>query len=94
MWEPLRYSFFNTLRLAGTAAVLGIGIGIGVGILASRKPGGWLDSFVNTTAFFVGGIPAVRLGRHPPAGLRRPARMAARRRGLPARAIRASTWWR
>ena len=81
VWEPLRYSFFNTLRLAGTAAVLGIGIGVGVGILASRKPGGWLDSFVNTTAFFVGGIPpfvsavifqlvfAVQLGWLPPAGV-------------------------
>jgi peptide/nickel transport system permease protein len=81
VWEPLRYSFFNTLRLAGTAAVLGIGIGVSVGILASRKPGGWLDSFVNTTAFFVGGIPpfvsavifqlvfAVQLGWLPPAGV-------------------------
>jgi peptide/nickel transport system permease protein len=81
VWEPLRYSFFNTLRLAGTAAVLGIGIGISVGILASRKPGGWLDSFVNTTAFFVGGIPpfisavifqlvfAIQLGWLPAAGV-------------------------
>lgn len=81
VWEPLRYSFFNTLRLAGTAAVLGIGIGVGVGILASRKPGGWLDTVVNTTAFFVGGIPpfvsavifqlvfAVQLGWLPPAGV-------------------------
>jgi peptide/nickel transport system permease protein len=81
VWEPLRYSFFNTLRLAGTAAVLGIGIGVSVGILASRKPGGWLDTFVNTTAFFVGGIPpfvsavifqlvfAVQLGWLPPAGV-------------------------
>jgi peptide/nickel transport system permease protein len=81
VWEPLRYSFFNTLRLAGTAAVLGIGIGVGVGILASRKPGGWLDTVVNTTAFFVGGIPpfvsavifqlvfAIQLGWLPPAGV-------------------------
>jgi peptide/nickel transport system permease protein len=81
VWEPLRYSFFNTLRLAGTAAVLGIGIGVGLGILASRKPGGWLDTFVNTTAFFVGGIPpfvsavifqlvfAVQLAWLPPAGV-------------------------
>lgn len=81
VWEPLRYSFFNTLRLAGTAAVLGVGIGVGIGILASRKPGGWLDTVVNTTAFFVGGIPpfvsavifqlvfAVQLGWLPPAGV-------------------------
>ena len=81
VWEPLRYSFFNTLRLAGTAAVIGVSIGIGVGILASRKPGGWLDAFVNTTAFFLGGIPpfvsavilqlvfAVQLGWLPAAGV-------------------------
>jgi len=81
VWGPLRYSFFNTLRLAGTAAVLGIGIGVSVGILASRKPGGWLDTFVNTTAFFVGGIPpfvsavifqmvfAVQLGWLPTTGV-------------------------
>jgi peptide/nickel transport system permease protein len=81
VWEPLRYSFFNTLRLAGTAAVFGIGIGVSVGILASRKPGGWLDTFVNTTAFFVGGVTpfvsavifqlvfAVQLGWLPPAGV-------------------------
>ena len=58
VWEPLRYSFFNTLRLAFTAVVFGVGIGVAVGILASRKPGGWLDTSVNTTAFFVGGIPS------------------------------------
>ena len=81
VWEPLRHSFFNTLRLAGTAAVLGIGFGVSVGVLASRKPGGWLDTCVNTTAFFVGGIPsfvsavflqlvfAVQLGWLPPAGV-------------------------
>lgn len=81
VWEPLRYSFFNTLRLAGTAAVIGISIGISLGIAASRKPGGWLDTFVNTTAFFVGGIPpfvsavilqlvfAIQLGWLPPAGV-------------------------
>ncbi len=81
VWEPLRYSFFNTLRLAGIAAVLGISLGIGLGILASRRPGGWLDITVNTTAFFVGGVPpfvsavmlqltfAVSLGWLPPAGV-------------------------
>ena len=81
VWEPMRYAFFNTLRLAGTAAVLGIGTGIGLGVLASRKPGGWLDTVVNTTAFFIGGIPpfvsavilqmafAVQLGWLPPAGV-------------------------
>ena len=81
VWEPLRYSFFNTLRLAGTAAVLGIGIGVGVGMLAARKPGGTLDTVVNTTAFFVGGFPpfvsavilqmafAVQLAWLPPAGV-------------------------
>lgn len=57
VWPMLRYSIFNTLRLAGIASVVGIGLGIGLGILASRKPGGWLDSSVNSVAFFVGGVP-------------------------------------
>lgn len=57
VWEPLRYSFFNTLRLAGISTIVGIGVGVGVGIVASLKPGGWLDSVVNTTAFFVGAVP-------------------------------------
>jgi peptide/nickel transport system permease protein len=81
VWEPLRYSFFNTLRLAGIAAVLGIGLGVGVGILAGRKPGGWFDSLLNTVAYFVGAVPpfvsgvilqlafAVSLGWLPPAGV-------------------------
>jgi peptide/nickel transport system permease protein len=81
VWEPLRYSFFNTLRLVGTTAVVGIGVGVSIGILASRKPGGWLDTAVNTTAFIVGGIPAfvsavilqlvfaVQLAWLPPAGV-------------------------
>jgi peptide/nickel transport system permease protein len=81
VWEPLRYSFFNTLRLAGISAVLGISLGIGLGILASRRPGGWLDSLVNTTAYYVGAIPpfvsgvmlqlafAVSLGWLPAAGV-------------------------
>lgn len=81
VWEPLRYSIFNTLRLTGIASVLGIASGISLGIIASRNPGGWLDSVVNTTAFFVGGIPpfvsavilqlvfAVNLAWLPPAGV-------------------------
>lgn len=81
VWEPLRYSIFNTLRLTGIAAGLGIGLGVSLGIIASRRPGGWLDSFVNTTAFFVGGVPpfvsavllqlvfAVELGWLPAAGV-------------------------
>ncbi len=81
VWEPLRYAFFNTLRLAGISTVLGIGLGVGVGILAGRKPGGWLDSSLNTIAFFVGAVPpfvsavilqlafAVSLGWLPPAGV-------------------------
>ena len=36
VWPPLRYSIFNTLRLAGISAVLGIGIGLTVGTLAAR----------------------------------------------------------
>jgi len=57
VWPELRYSIFNTLRLAGVAAVVGIGLGLAVGIQAARKPGGWFDSIANTTAFFVGAVP-------------------------------------
>ena len=53
----LRYSMMNTLRLGGIAAVLGISIGIGLGIVASRRAGGYLDSTINSTAFFVGAVP-------------------------------------
>ncbi len=81
VWPPLSYAIFNTLRLAGIAAVLGIGLGLGLGILAARRPGGWLDSSVNSVAFFVGAIPpfvsavvlqlvfAVQLGWLPPGGV-------------------------
>ena len=79
--RTLRYSFFNTMRLAGTAAVLGIGIGLFFGVVAGKRPGGWIDGIVNTTAFFVGSIPpfvsaiilqlvfAVELGWFPAAGV-------------------------
>lgn len=81
VWPPLSYAIFNTLRLAGIAAVLGIGLGLGLGILAARRPGGWIDSSVNSVAFFVGAIPpfvsavvlqlvfAVQLGWLPPGGV-------------------------
>ena len=81
VWPTLRYSLFNTLRLAGTAAVIGIGIGLFFGVVAGKRPGTWIDSLVNTTAFFVGSIPpfvsaillqlafAVQLGWLPAAGV-------------------------
>jgi peptide/nickel transport system permease protein len=81
VWPTLRYSIFNTLRLAGIALVLGIGLGITLGIVASRRPGGWLDSTINSSAFFVGAVPpfvsgvvlqlvfAVSLGWLPPVGV-------------------------
>jgi len=81
VWPTLKYSLFNTLRLAGTAASLGIGIGLFFGIVAGKRPGTWIDSIVNTTAFFVGSIPpfvsavilqlafAVQLGWLPAAGI-------------------------
>jgi peptide/nickel transport system permease protein len=77
----LRYSMMNTLRLAGIASVLGISVGIGFGILASRRPGGVLDTVINAVAFFVGAVPpfvsgvvfqlffAVQLGLLPPVGV-------------------------
>jgi peptide/nickel transport system permease protein len=81
VWPTLRYSIFNTLRLTGTAAVLGIGVGLFFGVVAGKRPGTWIDSFVNTTAFFVGSVPpfvsavilqlafAVQLGLLPAAGV-------------------------
>jgi len=81
VWTPLRYSLFNTLRLAGTAAIIGIGVGLFFGVVAGKRPGTWIDSLVNTTAFFVGSIPpfvsavilqlafAVQLGWLPAAGV-------------------------
>jgi peptide/nickel transport system permease protein len=81
VWPTLRYSLFNTLRLAGTAAILGIGIGLFFGVVAGKRPGSWIDSTVNTIAFFVGSVPpfvsavilqlafAVQLGWLPAAGV-------------------------
>ena len=70
---------------AGTAAVIGIGIGLFFGVVAGKRPGSWIDSLVNTTAFFVGSIPPfvsavilqlafavpARTGSRPPASTRR-----------------------
>jgi len=81
VYSPLRYAFFNTLRLGLVSAVFGISIGLFLGVLAARRPGGWFDTTVNTAAFFLGSIPpfvsgvvlqlifAVQLGWLPPAGL-------------------------
>jgi peptide/nickel transport system permease protein len=81
VWPPLRYAIFNTLRLAGIAAVLGISLGLWLGIAAAKRPGGWFDTTVNTLAFFLGSIPpfvsgvvlqlvfAVKLGWLPPVGV-------------------------
>jgi peptide/nickel transport system permease protein len=81
VYGPLRYAFFNTLRLGIVSAVLGIGIGLVLGVLAARRPGGLFDTSVNTGAFFLGSIPpfvsgvvlqlifAVQLGWLPPAGI-------------------------
>ena len=81
VWPPLRYAIFNTLRLAGIAAVLGVGLGLLLGVMAAKRPGGWFDTTVNTGAFFLGSIPpfvsgvvlqlvfAVTLGWLPPVGV-------------------------
>lgn len=81
VWPPLRYSIFNTLRLAGIASLIGIPMGLGIGILAARKPGSWFDSIANSTAFFAGAVPpfvsavilqlvfAVKLGWLPVGGV-------------------------
>jgi peptide/nickel transport system permease protein len=57
VYPLLRYSFFNTLRLAGLAAVIGISLGLLLGTLAARRPGGIFDTVVNTVAYFAGAIP-------------------------------------
>lgn len=57
VYPLLRYSIFNTLRLAGIASILGMGIGISLGILASRRPGGVLDSVINSIAFVLAAVP-------------------------------------
>jgi peptide/nickel transport system permease protein len=81
VWPPLRYSLFNTLRLAGIASIVGIGLGLLVGIVASLRPGGVVDTFINTSAFIAGSIQpfvsgvilqlvfAVELGWLPPTGV-------------------------
>jgi peptide/nickel transport system permease protein len=81
VYPDLRYAFFNTLRLAGTAIVIGVSIGLTFGVFASLKPGKALDSTINTSAFVVGAIPpfvsgialqlifAVQLGWLPPTGV-------------------------
>ena len=57
VWPRLRYSIFNTLRLAGAAASIGISLGLLLGTLAARRPGGVFDTIVNSVAYFVGAIP-------------------------------------
>lgn len=81
VWPPLRYSMFNTLRLAGISTFIGISIGLLTGIIASLRPGGIVDGVINTSAFVVGSIQpfvsavvlqlifAVQLGWLPPAGV-------------------------
>jgi peptide/nickel transport system permease protein len=81
VWPRLRYSIFNTLRLAGIASVLGIVLGLSLGTLAARRPGGIFDTVVNTVAYFAGAIPpfvsgvvlqlifAVKLGLLPSSGV-------------------------
>ena len=81
VWPPLRYSIFNTLRLAGIATIVGIGFGLIIGIISSLRPGGAVDTFINTSAFIAGSIQpfvsgvilqlvfAVQLGWLPPTGV-------------------------
>ena len=81
VWPPLRYSIFNTLRLAGISTFIGISIGLLTGIIASLRPGGIVDGVINTSAFVVGSIQpfvsavvlqlifAVQLVWLPPAGV-------------------------
>lgn len=81
VWPELRYSLFNTLRLAGVASLIGLVLGLSLGTLAARRPGGIFDTVVNFLAYFVGAIPpfvsgvvlqlifAVELGWLPAGGI-------------------------
>lgn len=81
VWPPLRYAIFNTMRLAGIATILGVAIGLTAGVIATRRPGKAVDTFINTSAFIVGSVPpfvsgvalqlvfAVSLGWLPPTGV-------------------------
>ena len=68
----LRYSLFNTLRLAGTAGVIGIGIGLCLRRRrrqAARQRASTASSTPRRSSSAVD--PAVRVGGHPAARLRR-----------------------
>jgi peptide/nickel transport system permease protein len=81
VYPLLRYSIFNTLRLAGVATILGVVIGLLLGVVASLRPGGMVDSVINTGAFILGSFQpfvsgvilqlvfAVSLGWLPPVGV-------------------------
>jgi peptide/nickel transport system permease protein len=81
VWPLLKYSMANTLRLYGIAVVIGVSTGVSLGILAARRPGSWLDTAINTTAFYAGAVPpfvsavilqlvfAVQLGWFPSGGV-------------------------
>jgi peptide/nickel transport system permease protein len=81
VWPLLKYSIANTFRLYGLALVIGVGLGVSLGTFASRRPGSWLDTVINTTAFYLGAVPpfvsavvlqlvfAVQLGWLPSGGV-------------------------
>jgi peptide/nickel transport system permease protein len=57
VWPNLQNALGNSLRLAGTAACIGLVIGICFGILSALKPGSMRDGGINTTALVMLSIP-------------------------------------
>jgi peptide/nickel transport system permease protein len=57
VWPNLQNAIGNSLRLAGTAACIGLVIGCCFGVIAALKPGSLRDGGVNTTALVMLSIP-------------------------------------
>ncbi|MFI1104816.1 ABC transporter permease [Streptomyces melanogenes] len=51
-----------SVLLAATAFLVAIVLGTGLGVLAGRRPGGWLDRCVSSTAYTLEAAPAFWLG--------------------------------
>src|SRR4051812_33814126 len=57
VWPNLKEALGNSLRLAGTAAIIGLFIGCSFGVFAALRPGSLRDGGVNTTALVMLSIP-------------------------------------
>jgi len=57
VWPNLKEALGNSLRLAGTAAIIGLLIGCTFGVFAALRPGSLRDGGINTTALLMLSIP-------------------------------------